>query len=100
MIDNVVHSGLLVPVEMTAVTGKSSWSDAQRATEAHFDGGINHVLDIAAAHRRVKPLPRIRTNSAGEVVELVEERPAPTPIPLNVHEEAVESASYLSLIHI
>ncbi|TFI01769.1 DUF3320 domain-containing protein [Kocuria rhizophila] len=94
MIDNVVHSGLLVPVEMTAVTGKSSWSDAQRATEAHFDGEIDHVLDIAAAHRRVKPLPRIRTNSAGEVVELVEERPAPTPIPLSVHEEAMEPASY------
>lgn len=96
MIDNVVRSGLLVPVEMTLVTRSTvvPWKEAIRGTEAHFDGEIYYVLDIAAAHRRVRPLPRFRTDSVGDVVELVEERPAATPILMSVEEPPAEAATY------
>ncbi len=96
LIENVVRSSLLVPVEMTMVTGSAatSFDDAVKATEKHFDGEIYYVLDIAAAHRRMKPLPRFRTNNVGDVVEVVQDRPAPTPIPLTVPERAEEPGSY------
>ncbi|MCT1601634.1 DUF4011 domain-containing protein [Kocuria sp. p3-SID1433] len=82
-IDNVVRTGRLIPVETTGLTSSTqlSFEEARKATARRFDEPIDYVLDIAAAHRRVKPLPRFITAPGSDVVEMHSERPTPTPLP-------------------
>lgn len=96
MIDNVLRSSMLIPVETTALTSSPAmdFEAAKRATAARFDEDVYYVLDVAAAHRRVRPLPRIRLDASGDVVELVMERDAPTPLPVQTVESAGEPESY------
>ena len=92
MIDNVVRTARLVPVETTSLaeTTPVTFEQACRASAHHFDAEINHVLDIASVHRRFKPLPRFVQGPMG-VVEMHTERAPATPLPspdaAMVHEE-------------
>lgn len=92
MIDNVVRTARLVPVETTrlAETTPVTFEQACRASAHHFDAEVNHVLDIASVHRRFKPLPRFVQGPMG-VVEMHTERAPATPLPspdaAMVHEE-------------
>lgn len=83
MIDNVIRTGRLVPVETTGLTGLESMP-FERACEVsahHFDADVDHVLDIASVHRRVKPLPRFVQDTSG-VIEIQTERAPATPLPI------------------
>lgn len=85
MMSNLVRSNLLVTVELTAaVEGRSLPFDAARAaTEEHWDPAriddVWFLLDVAAARRRIRPLPRLVRTDGGVVVEV--ERPAFAPLP-------------------
>lgn len=74
LLQNFVRGGLLLPVETTAlVDGRDvSFDDARQATARHWgaDGEVLHVLDVAAAHRRIRPLPRVRVEGGTVVVEV------------------------------
>lgn len=85
MMSNLVRSNLLVTVDLTAaVEGRSLPFDAARAaTEEYWDPAriddVWFLLDVAAARRRIRPLPRLLRTDGGVVVEV--ERPAFAPLP-------------------
>lgn len=83
LLQNFVRGGLLLPVETTAlVEGKDiGFEDASQATARHWgtDGEVLHVLDVAAAHRRIRPLPRVRVEGGTIVVEVETAPAAPLP---------------------
>ncbi|MFI7482505.1 DUF4011 domain-containing protein [Kocuria sp. M1R5S2] len=85
IIQNFVRGGLLLPLETTAVVeGRAlGFERARLATARHWDtdGEIHHVLDVAAAHRRIRPLPRVRRVEGGIVIEVEKAAPAPLPAP-------------------
>ncbi len=85
IIQNFVRGGLLLPVETTVmVEGRAlDFERARLATARHWDtdGEIHHVLDVAAAHRRIRPLPRVRQTEGGIVIEVEKAAPAPLPVP-------------------
>ncbi|KUG60124.1 hypothetical protein AVL61_09230 [Kocuria rosea subsp. polaris] len=74
LLQNFVRGGLLLPVETTAlVEGKDvGFDDARQATARHWgsDGEVLHVLDVAAAHRRIRPLPRVLVEGDTVVIEV------------------------------
>ncbi|KAE8766143.1 DUF3320 domain-containing protein [Georgenia thermotolerans] len=78
-------SGLLVSIETVALTaGKpGSFSDARATSGNWFRGGLDQVeylLDVRAAHRRVRPLPVITSDGAVTVeVERAPGREIPVP---------------------
>ncbi|GEO95183.1 DUF3320 domain-containing protein [Kocuria turfanensis] len=83
VLQNFVRGGLLLPVETTAlVAGQDiGFDDARQATARHWgpDGEVLHVLDVAAAHRRIRPLPRVRVEGGTVVVEVEKTPEAPLP---------------------
>lgn len=85
VIDNLVRSSLLVPVETTVLTAgtAASFERARSATAVRFDSKFSevvYVLDVRAAHRRIRPLPKVTIGGSGDVVIEVE-KPSPTPLP-------------------
>lgn len=84
VLQNFVRGGLLLPVETTAlVAGQDvGFDDARQATARHWgaDGEVLHVLDVAAAHRRIRPLPRVRVEGGTVVVEVEKAPEAPLPM--------------------
>jgi len=78
LIHNLVNSQLFVGVEMTlAADGRSRGFDEAVAATAQWrtedvDGDpsrtIGHLLDVRAAHRRIRPLARM--NASGDVIEI------------------------------
>lgn len=85
VLQNFVRGGLLLPVETTlCVAGKDvDFDDARQATARHWgtDGEVLHALDVAAAHRRIRPLPRVRVEGGTVVVEVEKAPAAPLPAP-------------------
>ncbi|GAA1772309.1 DUF3320 domain-containing protein [Kocuria aegyptia] len=83
LLQNFVRGGLLLPVETTAlVEGKDiGFDDARQATARHWgaDGEVLHVLDVAAAHRRIRPLPRVLVDGDTVVIEVEKAPEAPLP---------------------
>lgn len=84
MIQNLVRSGIFVPVELTALTAgrEVAFDAARQATARWWDDDmhqVRHLLDVAAAHRRVKPLPAVRIEGGEVVIEI--EKPPATPLP-------------------
>lgn len=74
-LSNLFGGDLMLPVETTGFTAGSSWSfdDAiARAYERAAHGReVTYVLDIRAAHRRVRPLPHVTGHSGARVVETI-----------------------------
>lgn len=98
-IQNVVRSGILVPVELTGATDatEASFEDARRSTEHYWDQDIDQVrfiLDIAACRRRIRPLPRVRRDGDTVVIEV--QRPAPMALPTSRREarQRAKAAAY------
>lgn len=89
MIDNLIKSRVFVGVELTAATdGKSATFDAAVASTREWladphqddiDRRIRYLLDVRAAHRRIRPLPRI-TQQDG-VIQIEVEKATPEPVP-------------------
>ncbi len=89
MIHNLIHSQLFVGVELTlAAAGEDRpFDDAVAATRQWraegVDGNttkrIEHLLDVRAAHRRIKPLSQMTVR--GDVIEIQLENTAPPPVP-------------------
>jgi hypothetical protein len=89
MIVNYVESGLFVPVETTKLCSgdtRTSFAEAQQATRKWWADeivGVKCLIDIAAAHRIVRPLPAISIEGGVRVVE-VERQTSPTQAPAPV----------------
>jgi hypothetical protein len=83
---NYVESGLLIPVETTKLcAGELSlpFADAVQATRENGYWGervhdVRALIDVAAAHRSVRPLPQVTVENGVRIVE-VERASAPTP---------------------
>jgi hypothetical protein len=79
MVLNYVESELFVPIETTRVCDgdqQESFAGARAATHPWFTEGIDRVrclIDVAAAHRVIRPLPAISLEGGVRVVEV--ERP-------------------------
>jgi hypothetical protein len=76
MVLNYFESGLLIPVETTMLCAgdtKPTFAEAQRATRSRWSDVIC-LIDVAAAHRFVRPIPPVTVEGGVRVVEV--ERPA------------------------
>jgi hypothetical protein len=79
---NLVDSKLLLAVETTCLTAgpnQGGLADAHRAAAARFTRGLDdfeNLVDVRAAHRRVRPLPTVAVGAAGTTVTV--EQSAPT----------------------
>lgn len=73
----LVDSGLVEAVELTGTTSALPFDDAVAATAPWWTrrlDEVSHILDVAAAHRRVRPLPTVRREGDTVVVEVEVER--------------------------
>lgn len=98
-IQNVVRSGILVPVELTGATAGEdvSFEDACRSTEHFWDQDIDEVrfvLDVAACRRRVRPMPRVRRDGDTVVVEVQRSAAMMLPTTRKDAARAAEAPSY------
>lgn len=78
---NYVEAGLLIPVETTQVRDgqDASFEQARQATGSWWTEDIDRVeclIDVAAAHRIVRPLPAITVEEGVRVVEVERSVPA------------------------
>lgn len=78
---NLFGGDLMLPVETTGFTSGSALSfdeSVGRAyTRAAHGRAVTYVLDVRAAHRRVRPLPRVTGASGARVIEKVVTAAAP-----------------------
>ncbi|GAB3587051.1 DUF4011 domain-containing protein [Calidifontibacter terrae] len=88
IMQNLARSGLLVPVELTTTVegSSSSFADARRATEQYWDQDLDEItalIDVAACHRRIQPMPRVRRDGDAVIIEV--QRPAAMALPTEAH---------------
>ncbi len=85
MMTNLIHSGLLVTVELTSAVSSRSreFQHSRSDTREHWDPAnldqISFVLDVAAARRRIQPLPRVTRRGDEAVIEIERHEYAPLP---------------------
>ncbi|HET6546987.1 MAG TPA: hypothetical protein VFG79_00935, partial [Solirubrobacter sp.] len=87
---NYVESGLFIPVETVALCAGDNGGPFRHAIQATRDAGhwthgldgVRCLIDVAAAHRSVRPLPPVSIQDGVRVVE-VERTPAPAPAPVS-----------------
>ncbi|WP_188037034.1 DUF4011 domain-containing protein [Actinotalea sp. JY-7885] len=73
----LMDAGVVETVELTGVTAAMPFDDALAATDPWWTrrlDEVSHVLDVVAAHRRVRPLPTVRRDGETVVVEVEVER--------------------------
>lgn len=74
-LSNLFGGDLMLAVETVGFTfgAERDFDDAVREAHRKADGGrgIRYVLDIRAAHRRVRPLPKISTVDGTRIIETV-----------------------------
>lgn len=79
-LSNLFGGELMLPVETTGFTAGSTRSFDEAVTQAYVraahGAGVTYVLDVRAAHRRVRPLPRVTGQSGARVVETIVTTPA------------------------
>jgi hypothetical protein len=91
MILNYVEASQFIPVETTKLCAgdmNMSFAEARHATRGWWTDGIDSVrylIDVAAAHRVVRPLPAVSLDGGVRVVEVERQAPpAHPPIPAPV----------------
>lgn len=73
----LLDAGVVETVELTGTTSAMAFDDAVAATAPWWTrrlDEVSHMLDVAAAHRRVRPLPTVRREGETVVVEVEVER--------------------------
>ncbi|RYI24564.1 DUF4011 domain-containing protein [Dermacoccus sp. 147Ba] len=87
MIHTLARSQYLVPVDLGVFERGADVPrrEATAATESYWERGLDRVravIDVAAARRRIEPLPRLRTDANGLLILEVEQA-APLALRLN-----------------